>query len=172
MTMSTMKKWYAVKTRPRQEARALENLERQGFHAWLPRCRQSVRHGRAFKETVSPLFASYMFVELDLKLDPWQRVNSTFGVSRLLLAESGVPAPLPSDFVGALRARSDSEGCILADIERLQPGTSMEVVRGPFVGLVGKLLEVDGRERVSLLLSLMGTEVRVRVSRAEIAHKR
>jgi transcriptional antiterminator RfaH len=28
--------WYVIHTKPRQEQRALENLQRQGFEAWLP----------------------------------------------------------------------------------------------------------------------------------------
>ena len=29
-------RWYVIHAKPRQEARALENLERQGYEAWLP----------------------------------------------------------------------------------------------------------------------------------------
>ncbi|MEK0432387.1 MAG: RfaH, partial [Pseudomonadota bacterium] len=28
--------WYAIHSKPRQEERALDNLQRQGYEAWLP----------------------------------------------------------------------------------------------------------------------------------------
>jgi hypothetical protein len=41
-----VKGWYAVYTRPHAEARALEHLQRQGYHAYLPRYRTRVSHAR------------------------------------------------------------------------------------------------------------------------------
>ena len=42
--------WFVVHTKPRQEQRALENLQRQGFAAWLPMLSvQKLRRGRLEK---------------------------------------------------------------------------------------------------------------------------
>ncbi len=39
--------WYAIHAKPKQEQRALENLERQGFEAWLPLITvEKLRRGR------------------------------------------------------------------------------------------------------------------------------
>ena len=48
--------WFVVHTKPRQEQRALENLQRQGFAAWLPMLSvEKFRRGRLEKVT-EPMF--------------------------------------------------------------------------------------------------------------------
>ena len=42
----TMRKWYVVQTRPRQERRAEVNLARQGYRAWLPVMERSRRRAK------------------------------------------------------------------------------------------------------------------------------
>ena len=45
-TVPSGQRWYCVQTKPRTEARALENLERQAFECLLPRIRRDPRAGQ------------------------------------------------------------------------------------------------------------------------------
>jgi transcriptional antiterminator RfaH len=147
--------WFVANTKPNQETLALEHLRRQGFSAWLPRYRKTRRHARRFDTIQAPLFPGYLFVELDPVSRPWRSVNGTFGV-RHLICRDGAPAPLPADFVRDLRAQADDGGLITQALPALAKGMVARVVAGPFVGCIGTLIELDGRERVKVLLGILG----------------
>lgn len=69
--------WYLIKVKPREELRAIENLEPQGFEAYCP---TYLELGR---ETV--LFPGYVFVRLCGKdLGRYHKIRSTRGVSRIV----------------------------------------------------------------------------------------
>ena len=54
--------WYAVHSRPKQEIRALENLQNQGFETWLPMLTiEKLRRGR-LAEVTEPMFSRYLFI--------------------------------------------------------------------------------------------------------------
>ncbi|WP_051786080.1 transcription termination/antitermination NusG family protein [Endozoicomonas numazuensis] len=73
--------WYLLKTKPRQEQRAEENLEIQGFDVYCPFVK--VRSKGLLKEEV--LFPSYVFLYLDLKdLDRYHKIRSTRGVNEIV----------------------------------------------------------------------------------------
>jgi transcription antitermination factor NusG len=44
----------------------------------------------------------------------------------------------------------------------LEVGASVQVVGGPFVGMIGELARRDARGRIEVLLEIMGQQVRVR----------
>ncbi|WP_263081551.1 hypothetical protein [Endozoicomonas sp. Mp262] len=98
--MSRMKEgWYLLKARTKQEQRAYENLENQGFDAFCPIIKRQEK-GKVIKEEV--LFPGYLFLYLDLKdLDRYYLIRSTRGVStvvqfnqvsRRLLEDGRLPA--------------------------------------------------------------------------------
>lgn len=150
-----MTRWYVASTRPHQEARAIEHLGRQGYRTWFPRYRRTRRHARRFDTVLAPLFPGYVFVALGPETRSWRPVSGTFGV-RQLISFGGAPAPLPGGFIDELRARSDAEGLVHASQSSFSPGMSVRVVSGPFADCVGRLIALDDRRRVSLLLEVLG----------------
>ena len=57
--------WYAVHTKPKQENRALENLQNQGFECFLPLLEvEKIRRGKVQK-VVEPMFSRYLFIQLN-----------------------------------------------------------------------------------------------------------
>ena len=94
--------WFVVHTKPRQEQRALENLQRQGFAAWLPMLSvEKFRRGR-LEKVVEPMFSRYLFIQLDKVSSNWSPIRSTMGVSKLVTF-GNQPAAVPPDIVDALR---------------------------------------------------------------------
>lgn len=150
--------WYVASTRPRQEARAAENLARQGYRAWLPRYQRTRRHARRFDSILAPLFPGYIFVGLASETQPFAPISGTFGI-RNLVRHGGRPALLPLDFALSLRARSDASGLVHAASESLAPGMSVRVVSGPFADCVARLTSLEDGGRVSLLLRVLGGDV-------------
>ena len=94
--------WYVIHTKPRQEQRALENLQRQGFEAWLPMIElEKVRRSRLTRVT-EPMFSRYLFIRLDTTQTNWSPIRSTLGVSKLV-SFGNVPAAVPDALIDMLR---------------------------------------------------------------------
>jgi transcription elongation factor/antiterminator RfaH len=155
-------RWYAVHTQPHRETRAAANLQNQGFAVFLPLHRKTVRHARRFRTVTAPLFPRYLFVCLAVGRDRWRCVNSTYGVSRLVM-EGELPKPVPPGVIDEMQAIADPAGLLALD-PRLAPGQQVRIVTGPFTGLVGKLLTLDDNQRVDVLLNILGTPTRVAVA--------
>lgn len=149
-----MKRWFVAATRPHQEAKAAEHLERQSFEVWVPRMWRTRRHARRFDTVLSPLFPGYVFVKFDPKVEPWRCINGTFGVRYLISGDRG-PSALPDTFVDQLKSRSEDGGLVEPKTE-LQPGAQTRIVSGPFVDCIGTIVGYDSAARVRLLLSVLG----------------
>ncbi len=79
-----MRAWYLVYSKPQQERVALENLERQGFTAYLPLVRARRRRQTRVVHVIEPMFPRYLFVNLSDLTDDWGPIRSTIGVSNLV----------------------------------------------------------------------------------------
>lgn len=72
--------WYVVLTKPRQEQRAKENLERQGGEVYLPLfSNERIVRGKRVKRE-EPLFLGYLFLNIPTNSPLLSKVRSTFGV--------------------------------------------------------------------------------------------
>lgn len=163
-----MKRWYAAHTLPHQEMRAQSNLDRQGYRVWLPAFKRSRRHARRIDTVTAPVFPGYLFVELDLDIDAWSPINGTFGVRRLLCQE-GRPSEVPASFIEELSQTLDDDGLVSLPETALKPGQKVRLLAGPFADCVGTLLGLAARDRVALLLQVLGTDVSATVSRRLVA---
>ena len=162
-----MRKWYVVQTRPRQEQRAEVNLTRQGYRVWMPVMERSRRRAKRFETGHAPLFPQYLFVELDIGREPWRAINGTFGVKRLL-ADGARPQALPDEFVAALREATGANGVSTPAPPDLQPGDAVTITAGPFVECAGVVLRLAPRERVEVLLDVLGGRVPARLPRRSV----
>jgi transcriptional antiterminator RfaH len=163
-----VRRWAVVSTRPNQEARAQVNLARQGFTVWLPSYRRKRRHAGRTDIVKAPLFPGYLFVELDAERESWHSINGTFGVRNLVCLHDR-PAFLPDGFIADLRASANDDGLLEPPEPKLAPGQTVTLTDGPFAGNVAKLLALDGKGRVLLLLELLGGEVRTTIAADAVA---
>lgn len=163
-----MKRWYVVNAQPHQERRAEENLRRQGFECWLPEFQKTRRHARRVEQMRTALFPGYLFVRLDTDVDRWRSVNGTFGVVKLLCSGDS-PLQVPDTFIDGLLARRDETGAIAMPVRAFARDEAVQVAAGPFADLFGLFQEMAGPDRVVLLFSLLGRQVRASVPVAELA---
>ena len=160
--------WYVVHTQPHNEGRAEAHLRRQGFNTYLPRylCRR--RHARRSETVARPLFPRYLFVTFDLARDRWRSIQSTFGVSNLVLT-GDTPKPLAGSVVDEIRGREGADGFVTLGLPAgLKPGSSVRLIDGLFADYEGVLERIAGDTRVAVLLSLLGRKVRVFVPAASV----
>lgn len=162
-------RWHVVQTHVNAEGKAAANLARQGFSIYLPRYLKRRSHARKVETVARPLFPRYLFVAIDLASQRWRAIQSTLGVSHLVCVGDR-PALVEDRVIGALRAREDEVGFIkLVRRSVFSPGDKVRIVEGAFVDSVAFVESVSDRDRVSVLLNLLGRKVRVVVGADLIA---
>jgi transcriptional antiterminator RfaH len=161
MTEAAAPRWYVVQTQVNGEAKAAQNLLRQGFDIYLPRYLKRRHHARKVDFAAKPLFPRYLFVAIDVATQRWRSIRSTQGVSRLV-CNGEEPAALPSGVLGALRAREDDRGFVRMDAKpAFAPGDRVRVLAGAFMDSAGLFDGMGDHDRVAILLDLLGRKVRV-----------
>ncbi len=155
-------KWYVIHTRPRQEERALENLTRQGYKAWMPWLEvEKIRGGRITK-VIEPMFSRYLFIQLDQVTTNWGPIRSTLGVSKLVTFGNQA-ASISNEFVEILQRTP------LQDSKHiLKQGDEVEIMQGPLKGVKGIFDQQDGELRAMILIELINQSHKVQVSMQEL----
>ena len=167
MTEKSSENWFVTQLRPQGLRRAEENLARQGFESFCPkRLETVVKQGKRLAQQ-KPLFPGYLFVQFDPKSNGWTAINSTRGISRLILADIRKPTPLPSQFMAGLMARCDALGVVTAPPD-LEVGDTIRVLSGPFAETVARIETLADDDRIRILMDLMGRETRISVSKSRV----
>ncbi|MDE2596774.1 MAG: transcriptional activator RfaH [Sphingomonadales bacterium] len=151
-------RWYVVETLPRKEMLAHSNLQMQHFKCFLPRYRKTRRHARKVDTVLAPLFPNYMFVELDTNLHSWRRINGTYGVKQLVGSEANLPTPMPSTAMQLLMDRCPN-GTASNMASELQVGQKVKLSCGPFADMIGMIERIGERDRITILMNLLGSNV-------------
>ncbi len=154
--------WYLVQSKPRNEARALENLVRQGYETYLPLMEvERLQRGKLLKQ-MEPLFPRYLFLHLEEGNDNWGPIRSTLGIAGLVRFGQAY-AVVSNEVMEAVRERTQ-------DIRKtlFESGDNIRVVSGPLLGLEGVFEIADGEQRSFVLLEFMQKQQRVSVSTADL----
>jgi transcriptional antiterminator RfaH len=159
--IENMASWFVVRTHAHAEAKAARNLEQQGFATYLPRYLKRWSHARRVQIVPAPLFPRYLFVSVNMAAQRWRSIQSTFGVAQLVRSGE-VPSAVSVAIVDALRNREDADGFIrLARHADFRRGETVRVIDGVFSVCVGLFEGMSEKERVTVLLDLLGQKVRV-----------
>ncbi|MBD8600020.1 transcription/translation regulatory transformer protein RfaH [Pseudomonas sp. W2Oct36] len=151
-------RWYLIQTKPRQEARAAEHLQRQQFECYRP-----VKHGEKKRGSRAPaeeeLFPGYLFIHMDQASDNWYPIRSTRGVARIVTF-GGMPVPVQDALIEQIRQRLLAP---LAPPARVafQEGETVRITAEGFNDVEAIFLAADGDERAVILLNLLQREQKV-----------
>lgn len=155
------KRWYVLRTNPCQENAAAGDLTRQGFEVFNPRVvERAIIHDRP-RTINSALFPSYIFVRVNIDVDPWGRVNKAKGAVHLLPEGAERPCHVPTALVEALQARVAAGEFTLAEatatLLAYVPGDAVPIREGTLQGYTGTFIEQDAKTgAVWLLMKIMG----------------
>jgi transcriptional antiterminator RfaH len=157
--------WCAARLQPHREGLALHCLELAGYTVYYPRLRdRRIRHGRRV-ELRPALFPGYAFV---LVVSGWWNARWAPGTLGLIMDGVG-PARVPDDVIAEIRGREHNGLIELAPPPALRRGARVRILRGPFAGHLAIFADMKPRERVEILLQLLGAEQRVTLSKGDIA---
>ena len=107
-----------------------------------------------------------MFVRIKSDGAPWQKINSTLGVSRLI-CQDGVPKKVPTEVISGLISRCDSLGRLLPSHAVLR-GDNVEIHSGAFANFVATVETIDSDRRIWVLMDILGQVAKVQVAPAQI----
>ena len=154
MSQSLVKKWLIAQIKPNSYNLAIRNLERQGFKTFLPKMEITQRQKNKFIVKNVYVFPGYMFVCFDPDIISWTKINSTYGVSKILTFNKK-PSEISSDFILALKNRYEINSNPTRK-ETLKQGDSIKFFSGPFADVIAKVESVDENNRIWVLLEAMG----------------
>jgi transcriptional antiterminator RfaH len=159
-----MSYWACAQLQPRREHLALHCLAGAGYTTYLPRLRQHrVSHGRKI-ETRPPLFPGYCFVFIELQ---WHAARWSPGTCGLIM-DGPQPARVPDSVIAEIRSRERDGLVELAKPPLARLGDPVRVVRGPFEGHLAIYAGMKPRERVEVLLQLLGGQQHVTLAKRDI----
>ena len=153
--------WYLAQLKPNCANIAIQNLNRQGMAAYLPLIQETKRRGTKFVTVTSQLFPGYLFVSFNSEDGLWRKVNSTYGITRLV-SFGQKPAVVPQGLVARLMQCFDVAGSTLA-AGQPQPGDTVKLTQGPFASFVAEVEKVTPDRRVWVLLDFIGARTRMAV---------
>jgi len=179
--------WYVAHTKPRQESLAREQLLRQDFEVYLPlfrvfrKPRAAARRAPSMAEPSArasaaaapltahePMFPRYLFLRPTRPTQSLSVVRSTIGVSRLVMF-GPQPATLADAVVQAIRAAETArETAALDQISPFEAGMTVQIQDSPLAGIPA-LVQAVSRDRVTLLLNILGRPQTVQVQYGQIA---
>ncbi|MBV1909742.1 MAG: transcription/translation regulatory transformer protein RfaH [Kangiellaceae bacterium] len=158
--------WYLAAAKPKQELRAIENLQNQGIDCQCPQAKveRLVRGKKVLKQEA--LFPGYLFIHLSQQDPNWAKVRSTRGI-RDWVRFAGDVAKLPDDVANSLiQANADSESQPV--ICRFDKGETVTILSGPFSGLNAIFEKDDGELRSMILVEFLGQSNRLKVNNEQI----
>lgn len=156
--------WAVSRLALNHERLALHCLTLAGFTTYLPRLRERrMAHGRRI-ERQSPLFPGYCFTWIELQWHAARWAPGTLG----LIMDGLQPARVSDAVIAELRARERNGLIELSKLRGFQRGDQVRIIRGPFRGLAGLYHGMSGRQRVAVLLQILGGQQRVTLARRDI----
>src|SRR4030042_2426553 len=161
-----LRSWYVIHTKPGNEYRVETNLSNQEIEVFLPRLETCQYSHEKMLQKIKPLFPNYLFAKFDMDVH-YYRVKWTRGVSKIL-GVGNEPIPISEKVIQTIKAQRGENNLVKVN-DGLEEGNIIQFTSGPFRDLLGVFdKKMSDGKRVRGLLSLMGVDVPVQVSRWQI----
>jgi transcriptional antiterminator RfaH len=158
-----MSYWACAQLEANRERLALHCLSLRGFEVYLPRLRiKCTTPARKTSVQAPALFPGYAFVLIELQ---WHAARWSPGILRLVL-DGDRPARVPDKVIAELKGRERSGLVELPLPPDFKHGDTVRITRGVFTGQLALFEGQRPRERVAVLLQLLG---RVELPNGDIA---
>ena len=161
-------RWFCVHTRPRKECGAERYCrESLGLNTYYPRLKRLKTIRRVKRWVVGPLFPRYFFCRLNLAqcFRAVQYAPQVVGV----VSFGGLPTLVDDAIINQLKEWAGEAVDIVTVRPGFRPGDLVEIADGPLRGLQAVVLqEMSDQDRVAVLLSTLGCQARLIVSRSQL----
>jgi transcriptional antiterminator RfaH len=161
-------RWLCVHTRPRKETGAEQYCrDVLGLDTYYPKLKRLKTIRRVKRWVVGPLFPRYFFCRLNLSKS-FRAVRYSPQVIDVV-SFGGRPTVVDDAIIDQLQQWAGETVDVVTVRPALRPGDSVEISDGPLRGLQAVVLqEMNDRDRVAVLLSTLGSQARLIVSRSQL----
>jgi transcription antitermination factor NusG len=125
-------------------------------------CASIVFHVVAGSKRRRRCFPGYAFVLIELQ---WHTARRAPGVTRIVL-DGAAPARVPDAVIAEIRSRE--RGGLVGLPARFKRGDPVRILRGPFQGRLAIYAGMKPRERIEILLGLLGGQHRVVMAQGDV----
>ena len=151
--------WLLLQVKPRQEMRALENLERQQGECYCPQMRiEKLSRGKRI-EAEEALFPGYLFINAQPEKNglTYTSIRSSRGVSKIV-GFGAEPLKVPEALIAQIKLREESGLMGVSSVDLPQVGDNINILEGAFKGLKAVFSHVDGLQRSIVLINLLNQQ--------------
>lgn len=146
--------WYAVYIKSRAEKKAQTELQQKEIESFLPLQRRLRQWSDRKKWVEMPLIPGYLFVRISRK-EYDSVIQSSFVVSYVRF--EGAADIIPDNQIEYLQLMLKQDNLeIEITPEVFEPGQTIEIIAGPLIGMHGKLVRINGKNKVAMELEQLG----------------
>lgn len=138
-------RWFAVRTKFRDEKVAVKELEGKQIEAYLPIKQMLKTYGRKKRLVEMPLINSHLFVKI--VYSQYEAVISAHYVTGFVKIGKNLLS-IPYNQIELMRKLLGEGYEVEASFKELVVGVDIEVVSGPLMGMRGKLVSWQGKDKV------------------------
>jgi transcription antitermination factor NusG len=149
------KQWYALQTKPRQEFKAEKQLNTLNIENYLPVIAKKKNWTDRTKEIFEPVIRGYIFI----KSNESERLKSLeqFSICKCLF-DQGKPAVIPDWQIENLKKMLNVHSEYFV-YEGLITGTKVQIIQGPFSGVIGVIQSTSEKRMFAVSLELLNRTV-------------
>lgn len=157
--------WLVLRTRCQHENLVAGCLMQKRITTYFPKYNAVRRRKDRTVVAEVPLFPGYVFVQP--RVEQYEAMRYIPGSCGLVFA-GNKPAAMPDKDLEAVRMLVCS-GAALSPAAKLIPGTKVEVISGPLMGIQGELVRVKNLQRLVINAHLLSSSVSVEVDLRSIS---
>ena len=160
-------RWYLAYTKPRQEQLALNNLQQQGFDAYLPLYKKFKKAEQGPVALFEPMFPRYILLRPGKPDQSISVVRSTKGIASLVRF-GFEPAQIQDDLVQRIcQLEQDRNQATLQELGNLKAGQTVRLQHSALGGIEGLVQSVSSK-RVAVLLEILGRPMVVELEHHQV----
>jgi transcriptional antiterminator RfaH len=167
-TIEDMACWYVIRTHPKQEDRASDNLRVLGVPIFNPKTRER-RHNQFVimpNYVRKPLFPRYIFAQFKIN-DLYQKVRFTRGVNSVVSFGEG-PTPIDEEIIKLIQSNIKEDGFVRI-YDEISLGDKVIVKDGPLKNFTGIFeREMKDTDRVRILLETVSYQAHIEIERVMV----
>lgn len=150
------KRWLVAFVRVCHEKKTSERLTKMGIENFLPIQREVHQWSDRRKVVDRVILPMMIFVYVDRHEQ--KQVLTLAAISRyMVLRGESTPAVIPDRQMSRFKFMLDySDETISMNTSPLAPGERIRVIKGPLTGLEGELVDVNGKSKVAVRLTMLG----------------
>ncbi len=166
--MDSQRHWFVLKTKYRCEKKLYQQLQNDGYEVCLPMYSTVRQWSDRKKKLQLPLINCMVFIKTNTK--ELYKIYD-YPLVRGVLKEFGKPGIVRDQEIKNLEiiANDWSNDLIEKNTNlKFKKGELIEIVYGPFKGLIGDLIQIDGTNRVIVQIESIGIDFIINISKSQI----